>query len=53
MITRSGANLKLDQHIVLAEDTPLCNVWLTMLRGLGIQMQQQGDSMSVVKELQS
>ncbi len=53
VITGGGANLKLGQHIVLAEDTPLCNVWLTMLQGLGIQTQQHGDSTGVVKELQT
>ncbi|MDB4265500.1 DUF1552 domain-containing protein, partial [bacterium] len=26
-----GANLKLGQHLVLPKDTPLCNVWLTIL----------------------
>ena len=53
VITGGGANLKLGQHIVLAEDTPLCNVWLTMLQGLGIQTQRHGDSTGVVKELQT
>ena len=53
VITGGGANLKLGQHIVLAEDTPLCNVWLTMLQGLGIQTQQHGDSTGVVQELQT
>lgn len=53
VITGGGANLKLGQHIVLAEDTPLCNVWLTMLQGLGIPTQRHGDSTGVVKELQT
>ena len=41
------------QHLVLEEDTPLCNVWLTMLQGMGINTDQHGDSTGVVKELQS
>ena len=53
VITGGGAHLKLGQHSVLAEDTPLCNVWLTMLQGLGIQTQQHGDSTGVVQELQT
>ena len=53
VITGGGANLKLGQHIALTEDTPLCNVWLTMLQGLGIQTQRHGDSTGVVKELQT
>ncbi len=51
VLTGGGANLKLGQHLVLPEDTPLCNVWLTMLRGLGIDVERHGDSSGVVKEL--
>ena len=36
ILTGGGANLKLG-HLALPKDTPLCNVWLTMLQGLGIQ----------------
>jgi len=53
VITGGGANLKLGQHLVVEEDTPLCNVWLTMLQGMGINADQHGDSTGVVKELQS
>ena len=51
LLTGGGANLKLGQHVVLAKDTPLCNVWLTMLQGLGINTERHGDSTDVVKEL--
>ncbi len=53
VLTGGGANLKLGQHLVLPKDTPLCNVWLTMLQGLGISAERHGDSTGVVKELQS
>ena len=53
ILTGGGANLKLGQHIVLQNDTPLCNVWLTMLQGLGINIERHGDSTGVVKELQA
>lgn len=53
ILTGGGANLKLGQHIVLQDDTPLCNVWLTMLQGLGINIERHGDSTGVVKELQA
>lgn len=53
ILTGGGANLKLGQHLVLPKDTPLCNVWLTMLQGLGINAERHGDSTGVVKELQS
>jgi hypothetical protein len=53
VLTGGGANLKLGQHLVLPKDTPLCNVWLTMLQGMGINAQRHGDSTGVVKELQT
>ena len=53
VLTGGGANLKLGQHLVLPKDTPLCNVWLTMLQGLGINAERHGDSTGVVKELQA
>jgi hypothetical protein len=48
-----GAGLKLGQHLVLPEHTPLCNAWLTVLHGLGIEAERHGDSTGVVKELQA
>ena len=53
VLTGGGANLKLGQHLVLPKDTPLCNVWLTMLQGLGINTPRHGDSTGIVKELQA
>lgn len=53
ILTGGEANLKLGQHLVLPKDTPLCNVWLTMLQGLGINTERHGDSTGVVKELQA
>ena len=41
------------QHIVLPRNTPLCNAWLTVLHGLGIEAERHGDSTGVVKELQA
>lgn len=53
ILTGGGAKLKLGQHLVLPKDTPLCNVWLTILRGMGIDAPQHGDSTGIVKELQA
>lgn len=53
VLTGGGANLNLGQHLVLPKDTPLCNVWLTMLQGLGINADQHGDSTGIVSELQA
>jgi len=53
LITGGGANLKLGQNLVLNEGTPLNNVWLTMLQGVGVKVDRHGDSTGVVKELQA
>lgn len=53
VLAGGGANLKLGQHLVLPKDTPLCNVWLTMLHGMGIDAERHGDSTGVVKKLQA
>jgi hypothetical protein len=53
VLTGGAAKLKLGHHLVLPKDTPLCNVWLTMLNGLGIETERHGDSTGVVKELQA
>jgi hypothetical protein len=53
VLTGGGANLKLGQHLVLPEGTPLCNVWLTMLQGMGVDIERHGDSSGIVKELQA
>ncbi len=53
ILAGGGAALKLGQHLVLPPNTPLCNAWLTMLHGLGIQAERHGDSSGVVKALQA
>jgi len=53
LLSGGAANLKLGEHLALPKDTPLCNVWLTMLRGMGIDVERHGDSSGVVKELQA
>ena len=51
VLAGGGAGLKLGQHLVLSKDTPLCNVWLTLLNGLGVKAERHGDSTGVAKEL--
>lgn len=52
LIAGGGANFKQGQNVVARyEDTPLCNLWLTMLKGSGIEVDQFGDSTGVIKEL--
>jgi len=51
LISGGGANLKLGHNLVLKEGTPLNNVWLTMLQGIGVNAEKHGDSTGVVSEL--
>jgi hypothetical protein len=51
LLAGGGAGLKLGQHLVLSKDTPLCNVWLTLLNGIGSKSERHGDSSGVVREL--
>ena len=51
LLTGGAAQLKLGHHLVLPKDTPLCNVWLTMLQGLGVKAERHGDSTGVVPQL--
>lgn len=51
LLAGGGAGLKLGHHLAVAKNTPLCNVWLTILHGLGIRAERHGDSTGLVKEL--
>jgi len=51
ILTGRGAGLKLGQNIVAPKDTPLCNAWLTMLHGIGVEAERHGDSSGVLKEI--
>jgi hypothetical protein len=51
LLAGGGAGIKLGRHIATAKGTPLCNVWLTLLKGTGIDVVLHGDSRGVVKEL--
>ena len=51
IITGRGAGLKLGHSIVAPKDTPLCNAWLTMLHGVGVNVVCHGDSTGAISEL--
>jgi hypothetical protein len=51
LIAGGGSNFKHGQNLVLPKDTPLCNVWLSMLQGAGVKASSHGDSTGIVKEL--
>ena len=51
LLTGGGAGIKLGHNIVAPKDTPLCNAWLTLLHGIGVNVERHGDSSDVIKEL--
>ena len=51
ILTGGGAGLKLGHSIVAPKDTPLCNAWLSLLHGLGIEAERHGDSTGPLKEI--
>lgn len=51
LIAGGGSGIKLGHHLVASKDTPLCNAWLTLLHGSGVNVERHGDSTGVVKEL--
>lgn len=51
LIAGRGAGVTLGSHIVMPKDTPLCNVWLTLLKGSGVPAESFSDSTGVIKEL--
>lgn len=53
LLAGGGASIRLGENIVLPKDTPLCDVWLTLLHGVGLPVERHGDSAGVVKQLQA
>jgi hypothetical protein len=51
LIAGRGAGIALGQHLVQPKHTPLCNVWLTLLKGSGIEAERFGDSTGTITEL--
>ena len=51
ILAGGAAGLKLGQNIVAPKDTPLCNVWLSLLHGIGVNAERHGDSTGVLKEI--
>lgn len=51
LLAGRGAGLRLGQNLVVAKDTPLCNAWLTLLRGSGATVERHGDSSATIPQL--
>ena len=48
---RAGGRIRTGQHLQYAEDTPLCNLYLSMLQAMGVPAQQFSDSTGVLSEV--
>ena len=51
LLAGGGSGIRLGEHHVLQKDTPLCNVWLTLLKGVGIEQERFGDSTGLTSQL--
>jgi len=51
VIAGGGAGIKLGQHIAAPKGTPLCNLWLSLLQGVGVNAERHGDSTGPLKEV--
>lgn len=53
LITGGGAGVKQGRHLVLPDKTPLCNLWLSLLKDGGVEVESHGDSTGTLDELWS
>ncbi|MGJ8643139.1 MAG: DUF1552 domain-containing protein [Luteolibacter sp.] len=51
LIAGGGSGFAQGRHLVMEKQTPLCNVWLSMLKGSGVKTDSFGDSTGVIEEL--
>ena len=52
LIAGKGSGIRLGQHLVVKDQkTPLCNLWLTLLKGSGIPIDSHGDSTGTLSEI--
>ncbi len=51
LVAGRGAGLKLGHNLVFPRNTPLCNAWLTILKGSGVKVEKHGDSTGVLGDL--
>jgi hypothetical protein len=51
LIVGRGGGLRLNRHIVYPKDTPMTNLYLTLLDRLGVPAEQLGDSTGAIEQL--
>ncbi len=53
ILSRGGAGVKLGHNLVMPKNTPLCNAWLTLLHGVGVNVERHGDCTGILTSLQA
>jgi len=52
LVTGGGSGIKHGRHLVMKDPkSPLCNLWLSILNGSGIETESHGDSTGMISEL--
>lgn len=51
LVAGGGSGFSHGRHLVMENKTPLCNLWLSMLRGSGVNVNGFGDATGMVDEL--
>lgn len=51
VVTGGGSGIRHGRHLVMPKKTPLCNLWLSLLNGSGIETKSHGDSSGQIGEL--
>ena len=51
VVSGRGAGIALGQNLVLPKNTPLCNLWLTLLQNSGVNVDKHGDSTGPLKQI--
>ena len=52
LVTGGGSGFKHGRHHVMEDQkTPLCNLWLSQLKGTGINVESHGDSTGIIDSL--
>ena len=51
LVAGGGSGIRLGEHVVVPDKTPLANLWLTLLQGSGVKAERHGDSTGVVAEI--
>ena len=51
LIVGGGGDLRLGRHVVYPKDTPMTNLYLTLLDRMGVHAEQIGDSTGEVEHL--